>query len=889
MSAPLNELNALQLEWLKSHPVLPPELLLHGRNDRKDRYSILERDDQGRISTLAARSGFKGFVLKVEDQDTGIIYAAKICITADYDDDRDEFIECKLSAKLRRAGELFVVPQRVGRVDRFDDMPGPQDKFVCFVSDWIEGETVQHIAAGQSTTPLDPHMICTVIKEVLRAVQFLRNNGLKHDDLHWGNIMIRPKDPDLVLSESERFDRTISIIDMGSLKPLDQQTQKSKDDELYLIALIVRLHNAAFMNRVLVAENPLFFLKLRILCKELSDEDHLRFYADGRAKSYALDDLVLAIGRQQADQKDLPFHPFEAISAEHLADDKVLLQLFVGTLPWFGQAFGPKPLVLTGPRGCGKSMLFRYMAARSHNYNPTLSDELKDITPSFFGVYISCATHLQNSLMWLARKPGRINDNAGTITTFFGLVVARELFRSLAIAGIHSESSEYFGIDERRIDRFIDDIKQLFGQEIESPRLGGKTRAAHFADDLDRARIRLQRNLLESRTPFLILPDSFILDLTARLSSHLPELALRKVVFLLDDYSASRVHPDIQLLLTKIVFERNPYHYFKVSCEKFGFVPKDFDEVRIDPDREFETIDAGSQASFEMTGSIKRDFITKLIDRRLEAADWHGRTNTLIGDSGDMKNDVNLAKYIRETGARKGKSYYYYGIDHLSSLWSGDIATILQMVRDIFIRAGVVQTTTTLIPKNVQHESIVQVSKAFRERVAGYYPFGERMAQILNAFGSMAKEILVEGSLTKQGLPRRLIRMEMTKPEALPLMTLIKDTNLDAERLAKELLRRGVFIEYSDSRGKEGVGTETARWQLRKIYLPSFGTALIRNSYIDIKTLDQFMDLLVDPNKFKTIRVAQYMNSQTGSLFDDTPVLNEGMAINDSEPDLEEI
>lgn len=885
MIAP-KELSEDQYLWLNSNPILPAELELLGRNDRKDLYKILERDGEGRVHSLATRSGYKGFVLKVEDHDTGIVYAAKICVAEDYDDARDEFIECKLSAQLKRAGDLFVIPERVGRVERFPGMPGPQDKFVCFVSDWIEGNTIQQIASGKAPIPLDPYVICAAIREVLRAVQFLKSKQLKHDDLHWGNIMVRPKDPALILSESERFDRIISIIDMGSLKPITQPTLKSKDDELYLIDLIVNLFNSAFLNRSLAAENPLFFRKLRNLAKELADEDHLRHYEQNNAKK--LDDLLSAIGKSPSEDSDVAFHPFEAISAEHLADDSVLLELFVGTLPWFSQAFAPKPLVLTGPRGCGKSMLFRYMAARSHDQNVRVEEEDRPSAPKFFGVYISCATHLQNSLMWLGRKPGRIEENASAITTFFGLVVARELFRALANAANNPATQEYFGLDEKNIDNFIDDIKQLFGQEIESPRLGQKSRALHFADDLDRARIRIQRNLLESRKPFMLLGDSFISDMISRLVEFLPILSFRKIVFLLDDYSSSRVHPGIQSILTKIIFERHPSRYFKISCEKFGFSPNDIDNVRIDADREYEVIDAGSQASFDMTGAVKREFITKLIDRRLEIAKWEGRTATLLGDSGKMKNDVCLAKHIRTTGSSHGRHYYYYGVDHLSRLWSGDIATVLQMVRDIFIRANIGQRSTELIPHNVQHDSIVQVSRAFRDRVAGYYPFGERMAQILTAFGNMGREILVNGSLTKAGQPRRLIRIEMTRPESVQLLSLIRDKSVEAELLAKELLRRGVFIEYSDSRGKEGVGTETTRWQLRKIYLPSFGMALIRNSYIDVKTVEHFMDLLIDPNKFKSVRQAQYQGDLNASLFEEPESLVSNVEQQDIDIDLEE-
>lgn len=865
------QLSTEQRNWISSNPIFPADLEVQSSKGPAV-YRILDRDAHGHVTGVASRMGHKGFVLRVEDSDTGAIYAAKICVPEDYDDQRTEFVETKLANKLSGAEGLFIIPIKAGRVARFSGMPGDQDSFVCFVSEWINGESLEQRCNNQHNS-YDPNFICTVTLEVLRSVQFLHKRNLKHDDLHWGNVMIHARDPDLALTEEDKQELRISIIDMGSLKPIDQPTPKSKDDYLSLIQIMTNLYNMAWRRRQVAANYPLFISEYRKIIEQMADDDHLRFFAVDQALPRSLLTLRDGLKQLQLPVLNRPFHPFEAISAEHLADDSSLLSLFESSLPWFSPVLEPKPIVLTGPRGCGKSMLFRYMAAKTH-LAPIPRSVSKPEAINFFGVYISCATHLQNNLIWIARKPGRARELAESISTFFQLVVLREFLRSLAVAYQDELARANYGLTESGIDQLISHISQYFDTPIETPRLTSKLRILHFADDIDRLRVSLHLDLLNQRTPKIKLTDTFLGDLTSKLRAEIPRFSKTPVVFLLDDYSSNRIHPEIQAILNRIIFERRDSHYFKVSCEKFGFVPNDVDGIRIDSSREYEEVDAGSYATEGLSDSASKKFLSGLINRRLELAEWAGRAETLIGNSKELQDDIKLATYIRNIGSTQGRHFYYYGMDHLARLWSGDIATILQVVKEMFILGHVDKSTTKTVEKHIQHQAIVSVSRAFKERVNGYHPFGPEMATILNNFGTMAKDIMVSGQLDSDGNPRRLYRLEMTKDKPDNLLTILASKNADASSFAKELLRRAVFIQLADSRGKEGVSTQTVRWEIRKIFLPAFGLSLVRNSYIDIKTLDDFLHLLTDSKSFCTKISAKYLLGKkqdrlTGSLFND--------------------
>ena len=531
-----------------------------------------------------------------------------------------------------------------------------------------------------------------------------------------------------------------------------------------------------------------------------------------------------------------------------------------------------KPIVLTGPRGCGKSMIFRYLAVRTHLGSSGQTDSMSTEKPfESFGVYISCATHLQNNLSWLGRIAGRSAQRSHEIATYFQLVILRELLKALGYAQADAPANRIFRFDESGFDRLISFISKYFSDEIESGRIGNTGRILHFADDIDAVRVKLHRTLLADGKWNDLLPDTFLADVTAKLKDLLPYFTTRQVVFLLDDYSSNRVQLDIQKILNKIIFERVPSHFFKISCEKFGFRSDDIDQVQLDETREFITIDAGGKV-LASRNSESSQFVKNLINRRLSVAGWKGTAELLLGSSDPYCSDIDLATQIRNKAHDQGRPAYYYGLDALGRLWSGDTATILQIVREIFSLGKVNATTTTTISKMIQHDAIVSISKQFKSRVDSMHPYGPKLADILGQFGSVIREVMLNGNANNSGKPYRLYRLEMTKDEQRETIRLLESFDNEAAEIARELLRRAIFIELEDSRGKEGPAKGTMRWELRRIFNPAFGLSLERDSYLSIKDMNKLCELLNSPRKFTDGVRASYINKvgndfYTGSLF----------------------
>ena len=113
-----------------------------------------------------------------------------------------------------------------------------------------------------------------------------------------------------------------------------------------------------------------------------------------------------------------------------------------------------------------------------------------------------------------------------------------------------------------------------------------------------------------------------------------------------------------------------------------------------------------------------------------------------------------------------------------------------------------------------------------------HFPCGPEMRALVNEFGTLVGNILRDGKDIKQGptysVPPQSPRIEVDDT------TEVGEEIVGATRdLYDELVRRAVFIEMEPGRSRRG-HVQTLRWQLRRVYLPSFGAALSKNTALKL-------------------------------------------------------
>ena len=207
----------------------------------------------------------------------------------------------------------------------------------------------------------------------------------------------------------------------------------------------------------------------------------------------------------------------------------------------------------------------------------------------------------------------------------------------------------------------------------------------------------------------------------------------------------------------------------------------------------------------------------------------------------------------------------YHGLECIAQLCSGDVSTLLYIIRKIFDEEGVTRKTLVTVRPATQHKVIKDVSSQLLAHVKLAFPCGPEMFRVLNAFGSLVRHILEEGRQIKKGagfVPDQCPRIEIDQDEGPAFFSLADEQ----QKLAKELLRRAVFIDMNPGNSRHENVT-TMRWHLRRIYLPAFGAALAKNDAIKRKA--NWLQLLLEkPNEACDVVWQTWQKVEEPGLFD---------------------
>jgi serine/threonine protein kinase len=790
----------------------------------------------GYIITEYVDSGKMGSIYKAKNKDTQDILACKVIRKL-----RDGW-----QREIQKVVRLRSIPNIVAYHSHSTELDKNNMPFIWVLWDFIKGKNLREYIKNPPGK-LDLAFIEDIAKTILRVLHACRAVDVQHGDLHEGNILIGDPDPRIPGSP-----RTIWISDFGYGG--SHNLKEPKDDYRQLFSIISSLLRKLKISELNARDKILYQKIQEFLDKKIMEIDPTQRGVTAHFDSLYEDFTKLALEAEEvaaaSEIGEVVKRPGDYLNAEALGNRiEEWKNLFVPEFLAAQDLLSRNITVLTGARGCGKTMAFRRLTA----FMDKVINEPSGVkgADQFVGFYLNCR-YLAEAFPWL---PARLNKGMQQqIMHFFHLAWLSEVCKTLAVYKDNSRDSFEW------LNKFL---KQFIGEKYYSLPQGADTLAharAFLEDEKERCRLENLGNKKGIQNWPLARLD-FLKILQNQLETNISWIGKTPLYFFLDDYTIPTIPRQVQIVLNPIIFSRTSRLFFKISTESTNsFERQGIRGKPLELHDDFELIDLATE-SLHQDRKAKEILLEKIFKPRFDRYQlFKGKNLTLKDVLGKMSLTNNdLAKLMRDNAHKNiKKKVLYHGKEAFVGMWSSDIRIMIQMFTDMLRDAEIsLEKNGIPIKENIQDKIYRETGGEFLGLMGNLVdPYlleksyraskkeekhGAHLKNIVEAFVKVSRYELTEGKLvSNQGRwnPKQAFRLE--------IIDKFEMTD-ESEKYLESLIRWHIFLQ--DWRGKSIRGMITPRLYLNRILLPFCYLTFSMHDNIHL-TNRQFIDLLTKPKKF---------------------------------------
>ncbi len=716
-------------------------------------------------------------------------------------------------------------------------------RYVIFVCDYVKGVNLREYMR-KSASDVDVPFIENFLKTMFGLLHELQLRGYNHGDLHSGNVLVARSEFDINDQISFR------ITDFG-VRKFSGRTTHATD---YLsVSRILRDLLRRIDYRACEGRNRYVYNILRddFLERHLIETDPILdpLACNPRSMVEKLDSIDAKYRETKGSHVDNQLiTPFDYPSCEQMGKSHLLLKsLYSDRLLGLSKMRERSNLVLTGPRGCGKTTVFR---ASSLDYMISVGDDHPG-KMKYVGIYYRC----DDLYFAFPRYNLPTREVAFDVPMHFLIVTLLATILEQVAAWARRHFAKEF---KEKEEKFVADLWSLL--KLSPP---NNPTANQLSTLISRLKSKERRRALDKQR-FANVEDEpvenyfgpgMMIEACQLIKNRFSFLESRPFYLFIDDYSDPKITYQLQMNLNRLLMYRSPDVFFKLSTESpVSFARRDIDGKNFVESREYDLLNLGLHYLTDDSDK-RREFLEDLFSRRFREVDGYPvqSLEQLLGSL--PRNENATARILR--GERQGKdkseeeSGYYSGCETIAAMCSGDIHYMIRLVGRMVEDHGGREDLATSnnrprIPFRSQNNSIRAAAGEFLESIRTLPGRGPHLANVIAAFGNVAhSHLLYRTSTNVTGNPPH----QASRIEPYEVLQLSDE----ASNILNDLLRYSILIE--DPRGKSRRGMVVPRYYLRRYLIPHFLLTFSRRDSLQLEN-NQLETFLSEPKEFeRTMRL----------------------------------
>lgn len=716
---------------------------------------------------------------------------------------------------------------------------------VVFIYDYVKGKSLKDYIKHEQSN-IDLPFIKSFLETMLGLLHELKERRYQHGDLHAGNVLVAKSEFDI------RERTTFRVTDFG-VRELTGATAHASDylhvaDTLKQLLECVEYRDCEGEARYIYTILQRDFVGRHLIETDPSADP---WACNPRALMEKLDSLHNRYAAKKENTGSTLETPFDYPNCEQIGDSHLLLKnLYSDRLLGLSEIQARSNVMLTGPRGCGKTTVFRAMSLEYLTANQ--EDTPNDL--KYIGIYYRCDDLYFSFPRY--KTPERL-EALDVPLHFLTVTLLATALEQIGVWAKRHFSDEF----ENKEEALVAGLWDLFEWvPPDSPTTNQLATLVTRLKSKERKRAaEKQRFIHVENEPIqnYFGPD-VILEACRFIRNKFSFLRDRPFYFFIDDYSHPKITKDLQINLNRLLMHRSSDIFFKISTESpVSFAREDVDGKQFVETREYDLLNLGLRY-ITADPNQALEFLEDLFNRRFDMVEGYP-VKTLKELLGSMpRNENETARAFRKKKGREN----YAGIETVTAMCSGDIHYMIRLVSRMVEDYGEkddlkASNAAPRIPPSQQHKSIRAAAGAFMESIRTLPGKGSQLTEAVTAFGNVAHSYLLYETSTNEESkpPHQASRIE-------PYVTLrLSD---EAQEILNELLRYSVLIE--DPRGKSSRGKIVPRFYLRRYLIPHFHLTFSRRDSLQLEN-HQIETLLCDPKSFEKMMSRRDPNQE--DLFPD--------------------